>query len=42
MDSLLRRALARLAHAYDLWHSELYLIVADEKSSERAEKLVVP
>ncbi|MEM1822415.1 MAG: hypothetical protein QXK60_06665 [Zestosphaera sp.] len=36
------KALARLAHAYDLWHSELYLIVADERSRERAEKLVVP
>ncbi|MEM2288863.1 MAG: hypothetical protein QW503_07245 [Sulfolobales archaeon] len=36
------KALVRLAHAYDLWHSELYLIVADEKDLKRARKLVEP
>lgn len=36
------KALSRLKHAYDLWHPELYLVVADERNQERAEKLVKP
>lgn len=35
-------ALSRLAHAYDLWHPELYLVVADERDRDRAKKLVEP
>jgi hypothetical protein len=36
-------ALARLAHAYDMWHCEqLWLIVNDEARKERAEKLIEP
>jgi hypothetical protein len=37
------RALARLAHAYDVWGCEqLWLIVSDEAKSERARKLLEP
>jgi len=37
------RALARLAHAYDIWGCEqLWLIVSDEAKSERARKLLEP
>jgi hypothetical protein len=37
------RALARLAHAYDIWGCEqLWLIVSDEADSERARKLLEP
>ncbi|MDI6813846.1 MAG: EVE domain-containing protein [Desulfitobacteriaceae bacterium] len=36
-------ALSSLAHAHDVWRPEqLYLIVSDEKSSDRAERLVEP
>jgi hypothetical protein len=35
------KALARLAHAYDIWGCEqLWLIVSDEADSERARKLL--
>jgi hypothetical protein len=37
------KALARLAHAYDIWGCEqLWLIVSDEAKSERARKLLEP
>ncbi|MEM0473060.1 MAG: hypothetical protein QXT23_06160 [Acidilobaceae archaeon] len=36
------KALARLAHAHDMWRPELYLIIADERELERARKLVEP
>jgi hypothetical protein len=37
------KALARLSHAYDHWHCEqLWLVVSDEESSEKARKLVEP
>ena len=37
------RALARLAHAFDMWRCEqLWLIVSDEAKAERARKLVQP
>lgn len=36
------RALARLKEAWDQWHPELYLIVSDESSFERAKALVDP
>jgi hypothetical protein len=37
------RALARLAHAHDIWGCEqLWLIVSDEADSERARKLLEP
>jgi len=37
------RALARLAHAHDMWGCEqLWLIVSDEAKSERARKLLEP
>jgi hypothetical protein len=37
------RALARLAHAYDVWGCEqLWLIVSDEAKSERARRLLEP
>lgn len=35
-------ALARLKHAFDIWHPELYLVVSDVKTKERAESLVRP
>jgi len=35
-------ALARLKHAFDLWHPELYLVVSDAKTKEKAEELVKP
>jgi hypothetical protein len=35
-------ALARLKHALDLWHPELYLVVSDAKTKEKAEELVKP
>jgi len=36
-------ALARLAHAYDMWRCErLWLIVSDKTRAERALKLVEP
>jgi len=33
-------ALARLKHAFDFWHSELYLVVSDAKTKEKAESIV--
>jgi hypothetical protein len=37
------RALARLKHAYDVWNcQQLWLVVSDEASAERARKLVEP
>jgi len=37
------RALARLAHAHDMWGCEqLWLIVSDEAKSERARRLLEP
>ena len=33
-------ALARLKHAFDIWHSELYLVVSDAKTKEKAESIV--
>lgn len=35
-------ALARLKHAFDLWHPELYLVVSDVKTKQKAESLVKP
>lgn len=35
-------ALARLKHAFDFWHSELYLVVSDTKTKEKAESIVRP
>ena len=35
-------ALARLNHAYDVWGSELYLVITEEKDFERARKLINP
>jgi hypothetical protein len=35
-------ALARLKHAFDIWHSELYLVVLDAKTKEKAESIVRP
>jgi hypothetical protein len=35
-------ALARLRHAFDIWHPELYLVVADARTRERAENIVRP
>ncbi|MCC6050996.1 MAG: hypothetical protein LM580_09835, partial [Thermofilum sp.] len=36
-------ALARLAHAYDLWGCEqLWLVVSDEARAERARRLLEP
>ncbi len=36
------KALARLKHAWDMWHCQLYLIVSDERKAERAKQLVEP
>jgi predicted transcriptional regulator len=37
------KALARLKHAYDVWNcQQLWLVVSDEASAERARKLVEP
>ena len=33
-------ALTRLKHAFGIWHSELYLVVSDAKTRERAENTV--
>lgn len=35
-------ALARLKHAFDIWHPELYLVVSDAKTKEKAESIVRP
>jgi hypothetical protein len=35
-------ALVRLKHAFDFWHSELYLVVSDAKTREKAESIVRP
>jgi hypothetical protein len=35
-------ALARLKHAFDIWHPELYLVVSDTKTKEKAESIVRP
>ncbi len=35
-------ALVRLKHAFDFWHSELYLVVSDAKTKEKAESIVRP
>ncbi|MCC6014040.1 MAG: hypothetical protein LM593_06730 [Candidatus Verstraetearchaeota archaeon] len=35
-------ALAKLMHAFHIWHSNLYLVVADERKKEEAMKLVEP
>lgn len=36
------RSLAALKHAYDVWRCALFLVFADERKRERAEKLVEP
>ena len=39
----IEHALSSLAHAYDVWGAEqLFLIVEDEKDTERAKKLIIP